>query len=178
MNALVIILAVVTGWTFGPMRLRRRRRIAIRENEPLEVIDCAMAADLLQAALCAGSSIPGALAALDRALQEEREATGLDTAARMLMMGGRWEEAWHGVPARFDSLKDALQPAWEDGAAPIPLLLRGAELTRQGRQRHAREAAARLGSQLVMPLGLCFLPAFVLIGIVPVIAAAGISIFG
>ncbi len=177
MMILAVILAVLAGLAYMPARLRVRRATG-REGEPLAAIDGAMAADLLQAALSSGASIPGAMSALDNALAEEHEPSGLSTAARLLMMGGQWEESWQDVPARFDIVKDALQPAWEDGAAPIPLLHRGAELMRQGRERHAREAAARLGSQLVIPLGLCFLPAFVLIGILPVIAAAGISIFG
>ncbi len=177
MIVLLMVLVATVGWIYTPVRLPARRTTT-RESEPLAATDGAMAADLLQAALCAGSSIPGAMVALDKALLEELEPSGLATAARLLMMGGQWEEAWRDVPERFAIVKDALQPAWEDGAAPIPLLQRGAELMRQGRERHAREAAARLGSQLVMPLGLCFLPAFVLIGIFPVIAAAGISLLG
>lgn len=177
MLVMVAALAIVAGMAYVPVRLLERNVVQTR-GEPMAAVDGAMAADLLQTALCAGSSIPGAMMALGDCLGEEREPTGLATAARLLMMGEQWDEAWRDVPARFDMVKDALQPAWEDGAAPIPLLQRGAELMRQSRERRAREAAARLGSQLVMPLGLCFLPAFVLIGILPVIAAAGISIFG
>jgi hypothetical protein len=32
--------------------------------------------------------------------------------------------------------------------------------------------------RLVLPLGLCFLPAFVLLGVVPVVAAAGGGLLG
>ena len=41
----------------------------------------------------------------------------------------------------------------------------------------AREAAAALGSKLVLPLGLCFLPAFVVLGIVPTVIATGMKFF-
>ncbi|WP_418606028.1 hypothetical protein [Georgenia sp. SUBG003] len=44
--------------------------------------------------------------------------------------------------------------------------------------REAQEAAARLGVRLVLPLGLCFLPAFVLLGLVPVVLAAGGAVLG
>ncbi len=172
---LFIVLIAVVGAAYAPIRgadIRRRKK-----RKPMEPLDGAMAADLLQAALKAGASIPGALIALDVALGEEEEGSGLQVVGRLLMMGATWDEAWNDVSARFDMLRDALQPAWEDGAAPLPLLERGAQMLRQSRERQAREAAAKLGSQLVLPLGLCFLPAFVLIGIVPVIAAAGISIF-
>ncbi|KAE8762071.1 secretion system protein, partial [Georgenia thermotolerans] len=62
--------------------------------------------------------------------------------------------------------------------APGPLLRRAAEAVRADRQRQAQEAAARLGVRLVLPLGLCFLPAFVLLGIVPVVVAAGGGFLG
>ncbi len=175
MMVIFIALIVVVGVAYLPMRVAARPRE--KKRKPMDPLDGAMSADLLQAALKAGASIPGALIALDMALGEEEESSGLQVAGRLLMMGATWDEAWNGVPARFDVLKDALQPAWEDGAAPLPLLERGAQMLRQGRERHAREAAAKLGSQLVPPLGLCFLPAFVLLGIVPVIAAAGLAIF-
>lgn len=155
-----------------------------RQSEPrvrgpaMALIDPAMASDLMAAALSGGSSIPTALMSLYKALGEEKEANGLDVTSRTLLMGGTWEEAWRDVPVRFDPLKDALEPAWHDGAAPLALLERSAATFRERRARRAREAAAQLGSKLVMPLGLCFLPAFVAIGIVPVIAAAGLDIFG
>lgn len=144
---------------------------------PLDRVDGAMAADLLGAAMRAGTSIPGALTALGTALEEEGE-NGLDRAAQILLTGGTWAEAWEGVPGHLQPVRNALEPAWSDGAAPLPLLTRCAETIRQSRERKAREAAAKLGTQLVMPLGLCFLPAFVVMGIVPVIASAGLSIFG
>jgi len=42
----------------------------------------------------------------------------------------------------------------------------------------AREAAGRLGVRLVLPLGLCFLPAFILIGLVPVILSLAAGLLG
>ncbi|MGO1591386.1 MAG: type II secretion system F family protein [Ancrocorticia sp.] len=144
---------------------------------PLDRIDGAMAADLIGAALRAGTSIPGALRALDTALEEEGE-NHVNRAAQILLMGGQWEEAWSEAPEHLHPVRDALEPAWTDGAAPLPLLERCADTIRQSRDRKAREAAAKLGTKLVMPLGLCFLPAFVVLGIIPVIAAAGITIFG
>lgn len=167
---------LLLGLLYLPSRTGRR---PVREPaaKPLERIDGAMAADLLGAALRAGASIPSALEALDTALEEEED-TGLTRTAHILLMGGTWQEAWVGTPDHLGTVRDALEPAWVDGAAPLPLLERCAETIRQGRERKAREAAAKLGSQLVIPLGLCFLPAFIVLGIVPVIAATGLSLFG
>lgn len=60
-----------------------------------------------------------------------------------------------------------------DGAAPGPALRAGAEQLVRERRAQVREAAGRLGVRLVLPLGLCFLPAFVLLGLVPVMVSVG-----
>jgi pilus assembly protein TadC len=41
-----------------------------------------------------------------------------------------------------------------------------------------RTAAGALGVQLVLPLGLCFLPAFVLLGLVPMILSLAGNLMG
>lgn len=73
----------------------------------------------------------------------------------------------------LDLVADCLRPAWVQGAAP------GAAL-RAARDRHDREAdaraveaAERLAVRLVVPLGLCLLPAFTLLGLVPAVIALG-----
>lgn len=176
MTGLLAALAILfVGVAYAP-RIEGKTRE--KPGQPLERIDGAMAADLLGAALRAGASIPGALRALDAALEEEEGECGLSRTAQILLTGGTWKDAWQDTPDHLHPVRDALEPAWSDGAAPLPLLERCAETMRQSRERKAREAAAKLGTQLVMPLGLCFLPAFVVLGIIPVIAAAGITIFG
>jgi len=50
-------------------------------------------------------------------------------------------------------------------------LERLADDLRASRSAGVEAAAARVGVLIVLPLGLCFLPAFVLAGIVPVIVA-------
>ena len=97
--------------------------------------------------------------------------------ANMLMMGASWDEAWENVSHSLKRLEEALAPAWINGVAPVALLERAAQALRISRARRAKEAAARLGSALVVPLTMCFLPAFILIGVVPVIVAAAGKIF-
>ncbi|XCB28996.1 hypothetical protein RQN30_06815 [Arcanobacterium hippocoleae] len=74
-------------------------------------------------------------------------------------------------------LSEILAPAWQDGAAPVPLLERACATLRLTQQSRANAAAARLGARLVAPLALCFLPAFMLIGVVPIVAIAAQQIF-
>lgn len=135
-------------------------------------VDTAVVLDLAAAALSSGLSIPGTLKALDVAIG----GAARTQTANLLLMGATWEEAWEELPR--ERLREALRAAWTDGAAPVPLIQRSAQSLRLQRQRDAKEAAARLGARLVLPLGLCFLPAFILLGIVPVVAGAAGRLLG
>lgn len=179
---LLLALAGALPWALTrPGRGRPVRRDA--GPETAGPVDAAVLLDLAEAALAAGASVPGALRALGRANpravgDRSSVAEALDRAGSALLLGADWEEAFAGAPAPVLPLAEALQPAWLDGAAPGPLLRRAAAALRAGRHQQAQEAAARLGVRLVLPLGLCFLPAFVLLGVLPVVLAAGGQLLG
>ncbi|WP_052914377.1 type II secretion system F family protein [Protofrankia coriariae] len=67
----------------------------------------------------------------------------------------------------------ALHRSEESGARLAAALGRLADQTRARRQERALTAARRAGVTAVAPLGLCFLPAFVALGVVPVVMGAG-----
>lgn len=177
-----MLLLAITLLAASPWVLRRRRRgqrrppRAARRATP--AVDVAVLLDLADAALEAGASVPGTLEALGRALDTGSHGTVLRRAGGALRLGAPWDEAWAGAPPALAPLADALEPAWVEGSAPGPLLRRAAAAVRAGRHRRAQEAAARMAVRLVLPLGLCFLPAFVLLGVVPVVAAAGGGLLG
>jgi len=56
------------------------------------------------------------------------------------------------------------------GGALAGALVRAAEAARAAQEAEARVRAHRAGVLVVLPVGLCFLPAFVLVGVVPVVA--------
>ncbi|WP_233404982.1 type II secretion system F family protein [Actinotalea solisilvae] len=129
--------------------------------------------DLLSAACAAGASLPAALIAVGAAVPPS-SGRALARAGTALRLGSTWDEAWPdgGPVAR------ALRPGWEDGSAPGPALRAAADAVRRDRHARALEAASRLGVRLVVPLGLCHLPAFVLVGVAPVLvsmAGGGLS---
>ncbi len=59
-----------------------------------------------------------------------------------------------------------------DGDPLVPVLDRLSVEARMVRRRQAEEAARRLPVQLLFPLVLCVLPAFVLLAVVPLLLAA------
>ena len=89
-----------------------------------------------------------------------------------LAIGADWDTAWHssGVQApQLLALRDALVFAALTGAPSSALLYAHAARLRRERNRAAEQRAAALGVKLVVPLGLCSLPAFVCLGVVPVL---------
>ncbi|MFJ6418110.1 type II secretion system F family protein [Paeniglutamicibacter sp. NPDC091659] len=93
----------------------------------------------------------------------------LTRVARALELNVDWDRAWSQVPETVRELEPSLRFTQLSGA-PAARLLRSAAAS--GRKREIREAEARgaeFGIKLVIPLGLCALPAFVCLGVVPIV---------
>ena len=126
----------------------------------------ALVLELLAAQLRAGLAPLAALGTLAEALNSRP----LYTVCQRLQMGSSWGSAWSGSAAgTFGELRDALAPAYTGGAPSTALLLSLADAHRLSERRAAERAAGKLSVALVVPLGLCSLPAFICLGIVPII---------
>ncbi|WP_455116756.1 type II secretion system F family protein [Rothia mucilaginosa] len=129
-------------------------------------VDTALVLELLAAQLRAGLAPLAALGTLAEALNSR----ALHTVSQRLQMGSGWGSAWSGPAAgTFGELRDALAPAYTGGAPSTALLLSLAEAHRLSERRAAERAAGKLSVALVVPLGLCSLPAFICLGIVPIL---------
>ena len=129
-------------------------------------VDTALVLELLAAQLRAGLAPLTALGTLAEALNSRP----LHTVCQRLQMGSGWGSAWSGPAAgTFSELRDALAPAYTGGAPSTALLLSLADAHRLSERRAAERAAGKLSVALVVPLGLCSLPAFICLGIVPIL---------
>ena len=129
-------------------------------------VDTALVLELLAAQLRAGLAPLAALGTLAEALNSRP----LHTVCQRLQMGSGWQSAWSGPAAgTFGELRDALAPAYTGGAPSTALLLSLADAHRLSERRAAERAAGKLSVALVVPLGLCSLPAFICLGIVPIL---------
>ena len=129
-------------------------------------VDTALVLELLAAQLRAGLTPLAALGTLAEALNSR----SLHTVCQRLQMGSGWQNAWSGSAAgTFSELRDALAPAYTGGAPSTALLLSLADAHRLSERRAAERAAGKLSVALVVPLGLCSLPAFICLGIVPIL---------
>lgn len=160
----------------GGIRGLIRRPTRGRDDPPdLSVPDVL---DLLALALQAGASTLGALRTTADRLPGD---TGreLRSVAAALEWGMPDEAAWSAAPPRWEPAGRALRLAARAGVPPAELLRQAAGDARRERRDRVEAATARLGVTLVLPLGLAFLPGFVLTTVLPVVLAlAGSLITG
>ncbi|GAA1150906.1 hypothetical protein GCM10009672_24390 [Nesterenkonia lutea] len=103
-----------------------------------------------------------------------QDVPGVERLARVhrgLVAGQRWEDAWRCVAdvPELRAFGEELAFAHATGSPSVELLELTAAQARVRRRQRVDEQAARLGVQMVLPLGLCFLPAFILLGVAPVV---------
>ena len=141
--------------------------------------DLPAGAALLAAALRAGAP-PGHAAAVVGAAVAGPVGSRLARVGLALRLGEAPERAWEDVadlPGGERIARAAVRSA-DSGAALAAALTRLADETRAGRTAAAEAAARRAGVLVVLPLGLCFLPAFLLAGVVPVVIAVLDGVLG
>ncbi|ORW72443.1 hypothetical protein AWC23_10340 [Mycobacterium saskatchewanense] len=154
-------------------RQKRRNELA-RDADPLAF---ASSLDVLAVCLEAGMAVSTAAAATASSAPPALAAV-LRRAADLLALGADPAVAWslpRDWPAdAIDGQSDALLRLARRSASSGAALARAvAELADQARHDAAHAAAAaaeRAGVLIAGPLGLCFLPAFLCLGIVPVVA--------
>ncbi|GAA1820972.1 type II secretion system F family protein [Nesterenkonia flava] len=130
--------------------------------------DAATLLDLTAALLNAGVGIE---AALDRLSRSVPGAGPLGAAHQALASGASWKRATAMVQERAElrTFCHHLSFAYETGAPSAEMLQAAASQARAERRHAAERAAAELGVKMMLPLGACFLPAFILLGVLPVV---------
>ena len=156
------------------IRAPRRARQSARRPDPLAV---ASSLDVLAVCLAAGMAVSTAAAAT-AASAPPSLARVLRRAADLLALGADPDVAWS-APANLptsslDPQTDALlRLARRSSISGVALAEAVAALATQCRQdavHAAAEAAERAAVLIAGPLGLCFLPAFICLGVAPVVA--------
>ncbi|TVU58610.1 type II secretion system F family protein [Paenarthrobacter nitroguajacolicus] len=166
-----------SGDDTAPDYSSRRPGVAVEVREPLHLPDglrdTAMMLELMASMLDAGAGIGRALELIARCAAPPISQS-LRPVVAALAIGVDWETAWR-APTKHATevvrLKDALAFAALTGAPSAAILYAQAARERREQFRAAEKRAAALGVKLVVPLGLCSLPAFICLGIVPVLIA-------
>lgn len=95
----------------------------------------------------------------------------LQTVAAAARWGVEDATAWASVPSAWQPAARALRMAATAGVPPADVLVRAAEEVRRGERQRLEVATETLGIRIVLPLGLAFLPGFVLTTVVPIVLA-------
>lgn len=186
MSALAALLAAVgvALWSGRPVRARdrllvqrppatarRRWRPRTARAVPGDSLAVALAVDLMAACLEAGVPLPAALSA-GSAVADSGAAAALEATATALRRGGG-DGAWAAcdLDPRLTAVVRICRRIGTTGAAVAEDLRRAAAEMRRADQAERRRQAQRAAVWVVLPLGLCFLPAFLLLTVVPVVAS-------
>jgi len=160
-----------------------RVKAGVRPPEPRSV---AFVVDLLAGALAAGLPPELAIEGIAAAVTEHgsdtlrRAVEPLGRVGRLLQLGSEPAAAWatlYPVPG-YAPVADSGRRCATSGARLASALAGVADDLRARRQTEALARAERVGVWSLLPLGLCFLPAFVCLGVIPVILGVAGEVFG
>ncbi|WP_311209582.1 MULTISPECIES: type II secretion system F family protein [unclassified Aeromicrobium] len=140
-----------------------------------------VALDLVVAVLASGRPAVVAFEVVGEVVPEPL-ATELQQVGRRLRSGTDLPAVWE-VLARhrvLGAVGRAFRRAEQSGSPVAAVLAAAAADLRRDRASQARERARAVGVRTAAPLGLCFLPAFFLVGIVPTLigVASGLDLLG
>lgn len=129
--------------------------------------------EMLEVTISQGLSLPRALHVLASVLQSV-QGEHLEGVAQQLESGVSWDSAWKEAVLCSDVLSilhDVLEPAYKRGASPILRIENAIEQLHDGENFALSAATHELSVRILMPLGLCFLPGFVALTVVPLLSA-------
>lgn len=154
-------------------------------------VSSATMVSLLIAALKQGSSIPRALQMVGESVGGV-DGDGLQRVGMALLRGSAWHDAWLAAEPvdmsgprdavnrssvggddrnMYAMLEEALESSWHSGVSPVGRLESMLDQCDADERAIIEASAGRLAVKLLLPTGLCFLPAFVLIGVIPSIVS-------
>jgi pilus assembly protein TadC len=136
-----------------------------------------VACDLLAVCLAAGVPVGTALDGVGRSVADPLRAELLRVAA-MYRLGAEPAHAWAGAPAVLAPLARALARAGTSGSAVGAALRALAGDVRAAQRARGEAAVRRAGVWVLAPLGACFLPAFVCLGVVPLVLGLAAGVLG
>ncbi|MGW3248590.1 type II secretion system F family protein [Streptomyces sp. NPDC001070] len=157
------------GAAYAIRRWQQRPRPAGQEESARAARQLPLAADLMAACVAAGAGPREAAEAVGPSLGGPL-GEALIRAAAELRLGGDPGECWgrlDGLGSR--ELARCMERATTTGVPPVEEIARLAAACRAEHARSGAARARRAGVLITAPLGLCFLPAFLLVGVAPVV---------
>lgn len=176
------------GWAFGGTiglvagagaGFYLMRMLSKRENAPSNIESAAVARDtpvfidLLAATLASGATMQSSLSAAANAMQESPVKTRLAPVLAAIEIGADPRDAWSALIDEpvLGQLAMSVMRSYDTGAGLEPVLVGIATEMRREHRSRVEVAARTAGVKAVIPLAVCFLPAFFALGVVPIVAS-------
>lgn len=174
----IIGLIAGAGAGFYLMRILFKRENATSSIESAAVArDTPIFIDLLSATLASGATVRSSLSAAVNAMQDSPIQIRLTPVLAAIELGADPRDAWSVVKNEpvLGQLAMSVMRSYDTGAG-LELVLAGiaGELRREHRTR-VEVAARTAGVKAVIPLAVCFLPAFFALGVVPIVFSLAAS---
>ncbi len=179
-GGVAVLLGGVAGNVVGPVAaavcwrlVGRLEPPSVRRRRERLVASVPHVVDLLAACLAAGLSPAAALgevvAAVDPPVRDE-----LATVAARLRLGVDPVTVWRDLAdhPQLGALGRSVSRAVTSGASVADALVRLGDDLRQRSRAEVETRARAVGVKAAVPLGVCLLPAFVLVGVVPLVAGS------
>lgn len=167
---LALAAAIGLGW-LEPLQTRRRQQVLITQTP--------QALELLAACLAAGMPVRTGCEAVRDAF-DGPVAEDLGQVLAVVRLGASDADAWRALsdhpqlgPAAVDLARSV-----ESGTMMVEGLRHHAEVARQRRRAGLQVRARAVGVRSVMPLMVCFIPSFMLLGVVPTVVSAVMHALG
>lgn len=159
-----LAIALMVGW-MEPAASRRRHQVL--------VLQAPQALELLAACLGAGLPVRTACAAVTAAF-DGPVAEDLGRVLAVTALGVSDADAWRALAdhTQLGGAAGDLARSVESGTMLVEGLRRHAEVARERRRAALQVRARAVGVSSVMPLMTCFIPSFLLLGVVPTIVSA------
>ena len=173
-----VVLGVVAAVS-GAIALGRLEPRAVRDRRERIARDLPVAAELMAGAVAAGATPVAAVEVVASAIAGPL-ASDLRRVAALSRLGGDAAAAWRGpgADAGLAPLARTVSRAVDTGAPLADALHRLASDLHAERRSAIDRRARAVGVRAAAPLGLCFLPAFLLVGVVPVVAGIATEVLG
>jgi pilus assembly protein TadC len=180
------------GWTFGEFigliagagaGFYLTRMLSKRENAPNRIESAAVTRDtpvfidLLAATLASGATMQSSLSAATQAMHSSPIQTRLAPVLAAIELGADPRDAWSTLMDEpvLGQLAMSVMRSYDTGSGLEPVLVGIASEMRREHRSRVEVAARTAGVKAVIPLAVCFLPAFFALGVVPIVASLAAS---
>jgi pilus assembly protein TadC len=168
---IIVVAGLLTlGW-LEPRSARERRQQLI--------MDVPQALELLAACLAAGLPVRTACTAVVQAF-DGPVADDLGRVRALLQLGAGEVSAWRAIHdhPQLGLVAEDLARSVESGTSMVEGLQHHATAARETRRAALQVRARAVGVRSVLPMMICFIPSFMLLGIVPAVASTVFTVFG